>query len=227
MKLNLGSGGLNIEGYVNLDLETSCEPDVIARVPPLPFDDGTFEEIVASHFMEHLTRPDAIEAVKECYRCLQPDGTLLVAVPDTREIMRGYIERVQRPGPPGIVDYYNADHTDLDVLCHLYLYSTVQYSHHLWSYDEDTLIRLVAVGGFEWACVQPSRHWWEVVVACVKEPSVEPALPFQRLLRKSCHARPEQRPVAEAVPRTRRAEQENGDGRPQDREAARRWLQRR
>lgn len=224
-KYNLGAGGQNYEGFINLDLFAPCEPDVVGKLPDLPFVSESAEEIVASHILEHLTHVDAIATLAECFRVLKPDGSVIVAVPDTREIMRGYIEKVNRPGPGLVPGAAEADHTDLDVLNHLYLHSTVQQSHHLWNYDEDTLIRIVAKAGFEWAAPHPRRQWWEVAVRAVKEPSVQPDLPYQRLLLKSRYAPDNKVPVAVGAPEgegTRGGR--NGDATGMDRKSARKWL---
>ncbi|HQZ85329.1 MAG TPA: methyltransferase domain-containing protein, partial [Actinomycetota bacterium] len=45
----------------------------------LPFDDGSFDRIVAAEILEHL--PDDTMAMAELVRVLRPDGLLAVSVP--------------------------------------------------------------------------------------------------------------------------------------------------
>lgn len=192
MKLDLGSGPAGEPGHLRLDADPNCKPDVVATVPPLPFADETFEHIYSSHFIEHLHRPDALEALKECHRCLKPEGTIIIAVPNGREILRGYVEKIQRVGPVGFGEVVrNCDHTDLDNLNHLYLYSTIQPSHHKWLYDEDTIVRLVGLAGFRWFTYGTPRAWWEVVVQAVKS-DTSPGSHYTELRRKP--SVPEERP---------------------------------
>lgn len=187
-QLNLGSGGQNLPGHVNLDLDVAMSPDVCGSGTALPFGDQTLTYIYASHVLEHLHRPDGIAMLRECYRTLRPGCGVLVAVPDTRAIMTGYVAGTNPgPGPPGITNHESIDHTDLDTLCHLYLYSTVQSSHHLWSYDTDTLTRAVGMAGFEWVRPVEARHWWECAVLALRDDGTEQPPPFQRLVRTSCN----------------------------------------
>jgi hypothetical protein len=103
--------------------------------------------VFAGHFLEHLTPDQARAFLAECHRCLVPGGRLGLVVPDTREIMRRYAvglhTRVEYPEGTFL------DAGDLDAICALFLYSTVQDSPHLWSYDLDTLTRLVEGAGFQ------------------------------------------------------------------------------
>src|SRR6185295_7273791 len=97
-------------------------------------------------FLEHLEPIEARAFLAECRRCLVPGGRLGLVVPDTREILtrwlRGDRECVEYPG--GV---WHAV-ADLDAVCALFLYSTVQGSPHRWSYDLGTLARLLTSAGF-------------------------------------------------------------------------------
>jgi len=47
----------------------------------LPFDSDSVDEILMSHFLEHLTGEEAIELLAECYRVLKPGAAVTVVVP--------------------------------------------------------------------------------------------------------------------------------------------------
>lgn len=81
MKLNLGCGKNELPGYDNRDIKAG-QPCY-----PLPFPDGTVEEVRASHVLEHLTFRQASEALRDWFRVLQPGGVIRVAVPDVRKCL--------------------------------------------------------------------------------------------------------------------------------------------
>lgn len=82
MRLNLGAGDWNPPGYTSVDLwDADVKHDL--SVFPWPFADGSVEEILASHVLEHFTRAQAWDFLRECKRILKPgDGILHIAVPD-------------------------------------------------------------------------------------------------------------------------------------------------
>lgn len=82
MKLNLGSGtARHRAGFVNVDANPALKPDLVATLPPIPAPDGSCEELLASHFLEHLTRDDANRLMAEAWRVLVPGGTFEIVVP--------------------------------------------------------------------------------------------------------------------------------------------------
>lgn len=48
----------------------------------LPFEDGTFDGVLASHVIEHFDCQQGVAIMRECHRILKPGGVLLVSVPD-------------------------------------------------------------------------------------------------------------------------------------------------
>src|SRR3989304_3714321 len=48
----------------------------------LPLSDGVADFVYSSHFLEHLSRKDAVQLLRESYRILKPGGTLRISVPD-------------------------------------------------------------------------------------------------------------------------------------------------
>jgi predicted SAM-dependent methyltransferase len=128
--LNIGTGGHDLVGWVNLD-ETK-PGDVLARVPPIPFRDECFDEILMSHVVEHMTLDDGRALMKECHRILRPGGVVNVIVPDAKIISLAYLA--------GLVDNWT--------LNDLYVYSYCQESPHRWFYDRRALNQIVMDAGF-------------------------------------------------------------------------------
>lgn len=56
---------------------------VRATIPPLPFEDNTFDVITAFQFIEHIA--DRKEFLKECLRVLKPGGKFLVTTPNVKK----------------------------------------------------------------------------------------------------------------------------------------------
>lgn len=50
------------------------------------FEDGTFDEVYASHILEHFPHKQVMDVLYEWYRVLAPGGRLSVAVPDLEAV---------------------------------------------------------------------------------------------------------------------------------------------
>jgi predicted SAM-dependent methyltransferase len=148
LRLNIGSGDLPMreQAWVNIDESPLAGVDLVLRVPPLPWADGTVSEIYAGHFLEHLTREEATQFLDECWRVLVPGGRVGIMVPDTREVMRRYIH--DEPAPMEFPAGMHRDLRDLDECCAALIFSTLQPSHHQWAYDKFTLSRALSRAGF-------------------------------------------------------------------------------
>jgi len=82
MKLNLGCSSDVKEGYVNIDI---CNPwglDIIVHdlnKTPYPFEDNTFDEVYASHIIEHLN--DFHKTIMELHRICKPHAKIIIKAP--------------------------------------------------------------------------------------------------------------------------------------------------
>lgn len=91
MKLNLGDGGVEIDGYTGRDIVRGEE------IAELPYDDNSIEEIRASHCLEHFAHGDVPRVLAEWVRVLQPGGLLKVAVPDFGVLAEQYRAGAELP----------------------------------------------------------------------------------------------------------------------------------
>jgi predicted SAM-dependent methyltransferase len=153
IRLNLGSGAYRLpagDGWTNWDEDPETPADRHAHVPPVPYGDGSVEEVYLGHFLEHFEPEEADELLRECYRVLRPGGRLGVVVPDTRAVLAHYLA-----GDHTMVEIPANVHWSLDDLgsvCSVFLYSTIQESRHKWAYDERSLRAVLHKAGFATTC---------------------------------------------------------------------------
>jgi SAM-dependent methyltransferase len=96
----------HIEGFVACDLQK------------LPFDDCSFDWVIANHVLEHI--PDDAKAMKEVLRVLKPGGTAMLQVPialklektDEDPSITSEAERIRRFGQSDHVRIYARDYYD-------------------------------------------------------------------------------------------------------------------
>jgi SAM-dependent methyltransferase len=79
VKIQLGCGFNFLEGWANFDTDVDLSQ-------PLPWADGTIDFIFAEHVIEHLTTPQGVQMLAECYRVLKPGGVVRIAFPDVRRL---------------------------------------------------------------------------------------------------------------------------------------------
>lgn len=81
------SEGVDYSTPVTLDIDETCEPDVVwdLHMMPYPFPDNKFDEIHAYEVLEHCGRQGDwrffFAQFNEFYRMLKPDGLFIFSVP--------------------------------------------------------------------------------------------------------------------------------------------------
>jgi predicted SAM-dependent methyltransferase len=83
VRLNLGSGTLPLDGYVNVDAH--AEADVRGDIRELDFSD--VEEVRMDHLLEHLPIKDTLPALERIRSWMKPGARITVEVPDMFAIM--------------------------------------------------------------------------------------------------------------------------------------------
>lgn len=82
MKLDIGCGKHKKEGFIGVDAIAFDGVDVVLNLTDRwPWEDGSVEEIHASHVVEHFASPQRCWVMNEMYRVLQPGGKATIIVP--------------------------------------------------------------------------------------------------------------------------------------------------
>lgn len=87
MKLNLGSGKSKFEGFINVDDDTTVNPDYLINLDDiglrLPFDDDSVDEIKAHHVLEHIGS-GFMQLMREIYRVAKNGCIIDIVGPNER-----------------------------------------------------------------------------------------------------------------------------------------------
>jgi predicted SAM-dependent methyltransferase len=145
LRLNVGSSGEHVEGWISADLFRDPDGRCLRMdaAKPWPFQDGSAEAVNSEHMIEHLERDAAPLFFKEAFRVLRPGGVIRTSTPDLRAICDAYAA-----ADPGVLAAHRAqgyearNHADL-------LNNYVQLHGHRHLYDFETLALLLAEAGFE------------------------------------------------------------------------------
>ncbi|MCC7257267.1 MAG: methyltransferase domain-containing protein [Gammaproteobacteria bacterium] len=150
--LHIGSGPMQLDGWLNTDLLPRLERGIIHLdiTEPMPFDDGLFGFIYSEHLIEHVTLDAALYHLGECHRVLKPGGVLRISTPDLRflldyfagadltPVQAAYLERVVRVNYPGLKLRHPS----------IVLNRFVRDWGHQFIYDGDFLAELMSQAGF-------------------------------------------------------------------------------
>lgn len=107
----------------------------------IPFEDNTIPAIYSSHFLEHLTRKDAVKLLSECFRVLEPKGIVRFCIPSLDD----EVNRIEK----AIIAYKNGDINEIQ----LYVTSKTvvfrnRFSNHKFMYNFSEMESLLSGIGF-------------------------------------------------------------------------------
>lgn len=107
----------------------------------LPFDDNSIDYVYSSHFLEHISREDALAVIAEVRRVLKPEGLVRLVLPDLQYGARKYLDAVQASVPdPDAAPAF---------LQWLQLSRPKVRDPHLWMYDVPSLSKILTGNGFK------------------------------------------------------------------------------
>jgi predicted SAM-dependent methyltransferase len=105
--LNLGCGNRHHPDFVNMDI-VSNHPSVVAHniLKGIPFNDNSLSLVYHSHVLEHFNKIKGEWFIRECFRVIEPDGFIRIAVPDLEKIARKYLALLDKlSGDPSLPGY--------------------------------------------------------------------------------------------------------------------------
>lgn len=86
-KVNLGCGYKKFDGWINIDMDKACKPDIIADISQrVPLPDNSVSEVYINHVIEHLD--DRLKALEEIYRICK-NGAKITIITPYRNNIRG------------------------------------------------------------------------------------------------------------------------------------------
>lgn len=88
LKLNLGCGHRKIEGFVSVDKDEKCHPDLVVDLErfPWPWNDNEVEQVLLYHVLEHLGQNVEVflNIMSELWRVCVDGATITIIVPHFR-----------------------------------------------------------------------------------------------------------------------------------------------
>jgi predicted SAM-dependent methyltransferase len=179
LRLHLGCGSHVVDGWVNIDRSPGAQlakipglrrvlrgarvlskeqadavfPRGIVRADVtrrIPVPDRSAEVAYSSHVIEHLSRWQALDMLRECSRVLRPGGLVRIVTPDLAEVIAAY-EQTDTTRPRADVFMENLmTYRDPEGASALQRLGGKLFggSAHQWLYDEESLRALLAEAGF-------------------------------------------------------------------------------
>jgi len=177
-KLNLGSGPVQPEGWINVDGSQRAwiasrlwwldaimvrlrlwpptefnRRTVIANLrKPLPWSDASVDCIYMGEVLEHFTQDDGRMLVDECFRILKDGGTLRLRVPDNAQFWRNYLRDFDAAHSKPRHEWTEEHTRWVEMFFHDICVRRRlfgSYGHyHKWMYDEISLVRALERAGF-------------------------------------------------------------------------------
>jgi SAM-dependent methyltransferase len=169
MKLNLACGSNKIPGFINCDVEKSCEPDeIVDFTKTLPYKDNSIEAILLFHAIEHVQERFHEGILSEFHRVLVPEGKLIISYPEFMKCAKNWISNYR-----GLRDCWKR------TIFGRQLYPTDFHISLMYTPEFVTLLHKV---GFADIKVAPEpKEDFNTVIRCVKG---LPGLTYEDVLRK-------------------------------------------
>lgn len=90
--LNLGCGQMFHKEWANFDFVSNSEYVIQHNLlDGIPINDNDVDVVYHSHVLEHFSKDDGFYFVQECYRVLNKNGIIRIAVPDLETIVKEYL----------------------------------------------------------------------------------------------------------------------------------------
>lgn len=165
-KLNIGGGGKNLHGFLNIDFikHENVEHEVVANVLDLSFiPDACIDQVHSNHLVEHLTIEQFKNQLSQYSRILVTEGKITIRCPNALGVSYGFFfGQVKEKdhstfielGFPKDEDFYNPldgwYHQDVYGFYHwIYADTGNIENEHLTQFTPSLISELIQEGGFE------------------------------------------------------------------------------
>ena len=139
MKLNLASGQMYLEGYINIDNKSmyygNMKVDKEADVFTLEWENNTVDEIILSHFAMYISYQEMTVLLKKWFNWLKKDGKLIIETGNVKSIAKHILDNNDPDeinGPNGVMQLFGYETT----------------AGHKWAWCPETLGMLMHKTGF-------------------------------------------------------------------------------
>ncbi|HKR02268.1 MAG TPA: methyltransferase domain-containing protein [Pyrinomonadaceae bacterium] len=139
-QLHLGCGGNLLPGWANVDLDAAEGVIQHDLTEPLPLHSETVKFIYSEHFIEHITRDQALALLRECQRVLTPDGVIRLSTPNLKKLLNEYSAR--RTTEWSDVDWHPSTPCQM-------VNEGMRLWGHQFVYDPDEIVLLLNEAGFQ------------------------------------------------------------------------------
>jgi len=164
MKLNLGCGSTKIKGYINIDVEKSCKPDLVFDFTRknLPYKIESVDEILFFHCIEHIRKKYHRKILLDCARVLKLGGKIYISYPNFWECAQRWHENTG-----GLKDFWEAT---------LYGRQLYESDFHVCAMNPDELTNLLYECGFRDIVSKPeSEEIYNTITTGVKSKPPSPS----------------------------------------------------
>jgi len=134
MKLNIGCGYNPLKGWLNADISADSAAEKVMPAQNLELADDSVSEIKAQQLIEHLGFFKAKYFLAECWRVLEPGGTLTLETPDIEKTFRIFLA---------------GNHAVKEVALGWVYGSETPGMNHLYCFPAELLAALLVEAGFE------------------------------------------------------------------------------
>lgn len=155
MKINIGCGHRTIPGYINCDINPNLPNiDLVCELDNIPVEPNTYDEVFASHVIEHVPFSRAKNALREWLRVLKPGGLLIADTPNVERNIRNYtdgrwIDDFEKltPAEKEFCSFNGKPNRTLHLNFKIFS-SDIQWDLHYANYDADLLVAFCLDAGF-------------------------------------------------------------------------------
>ena len=94
--LNLGCGSNYHKEWLNIDFISNNK--IVKEynlLNGIPYEDNQIDVVYHSHVLEHFSKEDGVNFIKECHRVLKKGGIIRIVVPDLETIAQEYLRNLK------------------------------------------------------------------------------------------------------------------------------------